>query len=375
MRASSVFYPLFLATLSAVAIGCGSAPDADTDTDTTSDELRAPGKKASDARTPKLGTDLRVLQGSQVTMADALAQTDNVIEAKYELGGDGKLSLSLYPLNQDLKVDAERQTFQELAGDPTVSPFAGSIEKFTDQEHLTRSARDLTLIQLSRVSLAEAVARVSSQGFVYWAIPTMRNGHPGYGVYATRRTTPRYYFIDGQGSRAHGVTDLGHGPGHLATDQRVPELGDDLSVLRQSKITMADALAASEAANGPAIEAKFEVGDDGNLSLSIYPVKDISLDAERNSFAEQAGDPTVLPFESAISTFQVPDVEHLTRSARDLTITQAARLTLREAVAKAEATVRGGFVYWAIPTIRDTRAGYGVYVYGPRGGVHYLFIS
>ena len=35
----------------------------------------------------------------------------------------------------------------------------------------------------------------------------------------------------------------------------------------------------------------------------------------------------------------------------------------------------GAFVYWAIPTIRDTRAGYGVYLLGKDGKSHYLFIS
>jgi hypothetical protein len=34
-----------------------------------------------------------------------------------------------------------------------------------------------------------------------------------------------------------------------------------------------------------------------------------------------------------------------------------------------------GFVYWAIPTIRDTRAGYGVYTLGADGQPHYFFVS
>jgi len=53
---------------------------------------------------------------------------------------------------------------------------------------------------------------------------------------------------------------------------------------------------------------------------------------------------------------------------------QTASLTLREAVAAAEDAVPNGFVFWAIPTIRGTSAGYGTYVLGPRGGVHYLFV-
>ncbi len=219
------------------------------------------------------------------------------------------------------------------------------------------------------MSLTEAVSR-ESRNFVFWAIPTIRDGRAGYGVYVAKARSPkerRYYFLDGEGSRESNhidPRDLGTGPGAGATDKRVPKLGEDLSVVLQSKITMAQALESSEREHGPAIEAKFEVGDDKKLSLSIYPVKDVSLDAERNNFVEQAGDPTVVPFKSSLSEFKVPDVEHLTRSARDLTLVQAAGLTLRAAVDAAQRKMPGGLVYWAIPTIRDTRAGYGVYVYG-----------
>jgi hypothetical protein len=76
-----------------------------------------------------------------------------------------------------------------------------------------------------------------------------------------------------------------------------------------------------------------------------------------------------------MSEFAAPDAEHLTRSSRDLTIVQTAALSLRDAVDLAEWTVPGGFVFWAIPTIRNTRSGYGVYVYGADSEVHYLFIS
>src|SRR5262249_39966310 len=99
------------------------------------------------------------------------------------------------------------------------------------------------------------------------------------------------------------------------------------------------------------------------------------LDSERNKFVEQAGDPTVTPFQSSLSEFTVPDVEHLVRSSRDLTIVQTAGLTLRQAVDPAQAPVPGGFVYWAIPPLPDTRGGYGVYVLGTDGKAHYFFIS
>src|SRR5262245_12367623 len=60
------------------------------------------------------------------------------------------------------------------------------------------------------------------------------------------------------------------GPGKKATDARVPELGNDPSIVRSSKISMADAIAQTEAEHGPVIEAKFELNDDNQLSLSVY---------------------------------------------------------------------------------------------------------
>ena len=139
---------------------------------------------------------------------------------------------------------------------------------------------------------------------------------------------------------------------------------------------MSAALRAVEATHGPSIEAKFELDHDGKLSLSIYPVgKGIDVDPERNSFFELAGDPTVMPFHPTLTEFQVPDEEHLTRSARDLTLVQTSSLSLLAAVQKVEGRYPGGFVYWAIPTRRGTRAGYGIYVLAADGTVHYLFVS
>jgi hypothetical protein len=138
---------------------------------------------------------------------------------------------------------------------------------------------------------------------------------------------------------------------------------------------MAAALAQTEATNGPAIEAKFEPDDNGNLSLSIYPVTDVSLDAERSKFGELSGDPTQASYKPDYAEFTVPDVEHLTRSARDLTLVQTSSVTLRKAVDAAQKAMPTGFVYWAIPTIRGMRSGYGVYIYGADKKSHYFFVS
>jgi hypothetical protein len=364
-------------------VGCAAPTNDEVTESSDADLLSGPGNKATDKRTPELGNDVSVVRTSKISMAQGVAEaskTGPVIEAKFELGDDGKLSLSLYPAAKGIAMDAERNLFQELAGDPTVTPFKGGLETFDDQEHLTRSSRDLTLVQLSKMTLAQAVAEGSKDGLVYWTIPTIRNGRAGYGVYTLNgKNKSQYRFIDGQGSRFETrwwLEDLGAGPGSKATDARTPELGKDLTVVRQSKITMGQALRQLEGKYGPMIEAKFELGDDGKLSLSLYPTgKGIDVDAERNTFSELSGDPTAKTFTPKQEEFKVPDVEHLTRSARDLTLVQTAGLSLREAVDAVEWEQPGGFVYWAIPTIRDTRSGYGVYVLDCHGKSHYYFVS
>jgi len=340
---------------------------------------------ASDARRPELGTDTHVVRQSKVTMAQGLAEAGKlgpIIEAKFELGDDGKLSLSTYPAGKSLQFDSERNVFQELAGDPTESgPFTGSVETFHDFEHLTRSSRDLTLRQLSALSVENAVHAVDFLGDVYWAIPTIQEGRAGYGVWLLTgddddEAQDVYFFIDGNGSRRHQTIDLGTGPGSGATDARVPELGDDPSIARTARVKMSTALQQTLNSYPGVIEAKYEIGDDGKLSLSIYPVKEaMTVDAERQTFFELAGDPTQAVYAPTESKFDVPDEEHLTRSARDLTLAQTSTISIVGAVQKAESLFSNGFVYWAIPTIRGTRSGWGVYVLDASNKTHYLFIS
>jgi hypothetical protein len=225
------------------------------------------------------------------------------------------------------------------------------------------------------------VAQAERAGLVFWAVPTLHAGRAGYGIYVLDsddgdEASTVYQFVDGGGNTASGTVDVGAGPGSAATDARVPELGDDISIVLRSQIRMSDALGMVEAQKGPVIEAKFELDDAGKLSLSIYPVGNgLAADPEHNTFFEVAGDPTLGTFAPETAAFADDDAEHLLRSARDLTIVQAAALRLPDAVARAEAEVPGGFPFWAIPTLRDNRAGYGVYVLAADHTVHYLFMS
>src|SRR5439155_1997534 len=100
----------------------------------------------------------------------------------FELGDDGKLSLSTYPIGAPIGYDAERSKFQELSGDTTAASWTPSLEQFHDFEHLAVSSRDLTLVQLSAFGVTGAAATATG-GFVYWTIPTIHAGHAGYGVF------------------------------------------------------------------------------------------------------------------------------------------------------------------------------------------------
>src|SRR5215470_8946235 len=159
---------LLIASAAASLSACGGAQQQQAPVSKTGDEVRGPGDDATDQRVPELGNDLNILQQSMMSLSDGIAlaeaQQGPTIEAKFELDDSGKLSLSLYPAGQAIDVDAERNKFQELAGDPTVSPFNGSLEVFQDQEHLTRSARDLTLIQLSNLTVADAAQAYADEG-------------------------------------------------------------------------------------------------------------------------------------------------------------------------------------------------------------------
>src|SRR5437867_3481655 len=110
------------------AAGCGGG---DSPASSESADLTDPGKKATDARRPELGGDPSIVRKSKISLANGLkqVQADNgpTIEGKFELDDSGKLSLSIYPTGKGLDVDAERNVFQEVAGDPTATPFRGEL--------------------------------------------------------------------------------------------------------------------------------------------------------------------------------------------------------------------------------------------------------
>src|SRR4051812_46858585 len=102
------------------------------------------------------GSDVEViakLKESKISLLEGIRQAEQtsgpVTSAKFELDDNNKLSLSIYTVPQGLKSSAEAADLTELAGDPSVKPFAPQAEIFKDKEHIARASVHLTLMQLS----------------------------------------------------------------------------------------------------------------------------------------------------------------------------------------------------------------------------------
>jgi hypothetical protein len=123
------------------------------------------------------------LATSKHTLVEAIRQAEkangSVISAKFEYE-DGKLWLGVYAAKNGRAADAEHNTLIEMKGEPNAAVWKPETEVFTDKEHLTRSAMQLTLMQLSKASLADLVTQASTgkSGTPYSAIPEVKKGKP-----------------------------------------------------------------------------------------------------------------------------------------------------------------------------------------------------
>lgn len=146
-----------------------------------------------------------------------------------------------------------------------------------------------------------------------------------------------------------------------AADANDPAL---LSSLKSAKLTLADGVAQAEKQNGPAISAKFEV-EDGKFWLSVYTAKaGLKNDAEHNELIELKGEASAAKWTPATEVFE--DKKHLTRSAMQLTLVQASKLSLVDAIKKAGAT-QAGTVYSAIPAVKDGNPVFDIKIAVPDG--------
>lgn len=135
---------------------------------------------------------VKKLSASRHTIVDGIRQAEKAdgpaISAKFEMKGD-QLMLSVYTAKQGREKDAEHNTLMELIGPATDPSWKPETEVFADKEHIARSAMQLTLMQLSRMSLADAIKKAESQqsGTVYSAIPAVQGGRPVVDVVVAMR--------------------------------------------------------------------------------------------------------------------------------------------------------------------------------------------
>jgi uncharacterized membrane protein YkoI len=142
------------------------------------------------------------LKASRHTLLDGIRQAEKengpAISAKFETKGD-QLMLSVYTAKQGRDRDAEHNTLMELIGPATDATWKPETEVFEDKEHIARSAMQLTLMQLSRMSLADVIKKAESQqqGTVYSAIPSVKDGRPVVDVLvATRDGQSKHVTVD-----------------------------------------------------------------------------------------------------------------------------------------------------------------------------------
>ena len=123
------------------------------------------------------------LKESKISLADGIRQSEKAygpaISAKFELD-QGTLYLSVYNAKEGREKDAEHNVLTEAAGDATKSPWTPKVEVFEDKEHLKRATMHLTLVQTSKLGLADIVQKMSDQGIVYSVTPTIVRNAGGF---------------------------------------------------------------------------------------------------------------------------------------------------------------------------------------------------
>lgn len=148
------------------------------------------------------------LKDSKLSLADGIKQSEKengvAISAKFEMKGE-TLMLSVYTAKEGLGKDSEHNALIELQGDAAKSPWTPETEVFEDKKHLTRSAMQLTLVQLSKLTLVEAIkkAEAAQPGTVYSVIPSVKDGNAVYGVkVATADGKSVHLVVDGKTGKA-----------------------------------------------------------------------------------------------------------------------------------------------------------------------------
>jgi hypothetical protein len=153
---------------------------------------------------------MEVLPQSRFTLAQGIEQAtakapEAAISAKFEIH-NGHLALSVYTAEKGLNGDAEHNVLKELIGSPTESKWKPEVEVFKDVPHVSRSAQQLALMSLTKVSLLDVIKKAEDdEGCKVFSItPTIRDGKAVFVVLAAGPGKARefqYNLLSGEKAR------------------------------------------------------------------------------------------------------------------------------------------------------------------------------
>lgn len=137
------------------------------------------------ARGAAAGSDaalLKALPASKQSLAAGVKQAqarfaETAISGKFEMDDKGQLSLSVYTAEKGLSVDAEHNVLKELSGSPTGPKWSPETEIFKDVPHVSRSAQQLAVMALSKLSLLDVIEKAGKDqaGTAYSVIPVVKD--------------------------------------------------------------------------------------------------------------------------------------------------------------------------------------------------------
>jgi hypothetical protein len=133
-----------------------------------------------------------------------------------------------------------------------------------------------------------------------------------------------------------------------------------LAVLPNAKLSLADGIKQATKDKEVPISGKFELDDNGKLSLSVYTAeKGLSVLPEKNVLKELAGSPEQAAWAPESEVFK--DVEHVARSSQHVVLNALSRLSLLAIVEDASKHA-SGIVYSINPTLHGRKAVFEVLV-------------
>ena len=108
-----------------------------------------------------------------------------------------------------------------------------------------------------------------------------------------------------------------------------------LKVLSNTKHSLADGIRQATKSTEVPISAKFELDDNGKLSLSVYTAENgLTTDAEHSVLKELSGSPEAAAWNPEVEVFKDP--EHLKRAAEQQTLMILSQMSLLDVIAKAQ---------------------------------------